>query len=310
MSASTPPRCSNCRRRPTRPISTPRARRSTSSGRTSRTCWTCTTCSPARCRAMWNQRRVPAARRLRLRGHAVQLHLHEQPRLRSRGAGQHRGLEAGRERLAGCAPVDAAAARGRPARRRHQRRLRHGRRDRRGRPHRTATSPPSTSPGRQPRSSTSGGRSAQNIASYKNYPRLVGETGGKDFILAHPSADVDALAVACVRGAYEFQGQKCSAASRLYAPRSLWPAAPGAPRRADRVGRRRRPDRTRDVRRRRHQRAPARQARKALARARAEGQWSSAATPTTRRAGSSTRPCSRSTTRARRSSPRSCSRRC
>ena len=64
----------------------------------------------------------------------------------------------------------------------------------------------------------------QNVAGYKNYPRLVGETGGKDFILAHPSADLDALAVACVRGAYEFQGQKCSAASRLYAPRSMWPA--------------------------------------------------------------------------------------
>jgi len=62
-----------------------------------------------------------------------------------------------------------------------------------------------------------------NIADYRNYPRVVGETGGKDFILAHPSADLDALAVACVRGAYEYQGQKCSAPSRLYAPRSLWP---------------------------------------------------------------------------------------
>jgi 1-pyrroline-5-carboxylate dehydrogenase len=63
-----------------------------------------------------------------------------------------------------------------------------------------------------------------NVASYRNYPRLVGETGGKDFILAHPTADLDALAVACIRGAYEYQGQKCSAPSRLYAPRSLWPA--------------------------------------------------------------------------------------
>jgi 1-pyrroline-5-carboxylate dehydrogenase len=62
-----------------------------------------------------------------------------------------------------------------------------------------------------------------NIASYRNYPRVVGETGGKDFILAHPTADLEALAVACVRGAYEYQGQKCSAASRLYAPRSRWP---------------------------------------------------------------------------------------
>ncbi len=63
-----------------------------------------------------------------------------------------------------------------------------------------------------------------NIDRYRNYPRVVGETGGKDFIVAHRSADVDSLAAACIRGAYEYQGQKCSAASRLYAPRSLWPA--------------------------------------------------------------------------------------
>lgn len=62
-----------------------------------------------------------------------------------------------------------------------------------------------------------------NMASYRAYPRIVGETGGKDFILAHPSADVDGLAVAIVRGAFEYQGQKCSAASRVYVPRSLWP---------------------------------------------------------------------------------------
>jgi len=64
----------------------------------------------------------------------------------------------------------------------------------------------------------------ENIASYRSYPRVVGETGGKDFVLAHPSADLDALAVALVRGAFEFSGQKCSAASRAYVPRSLWPA--------------------------------------------------------------------------------------
>jgi 1-pyrroline-5-carboxylate dehydrogenase len=64
----------------------------------------------------------------------------------------------------------------------------------------------------------------QNIASYKSYPRLVGETGGKDFIVAHASADVDALATAIVRGGYEYQGQKCSAASRIYVPDNLWPA--------------------------------------------------------------------------------------
>jgi 1-pyrroline-5-carboxylate dehydrogenase len=64
----------------------------------------------------------------------------------------------------------------------------------------------------------------QNLPTYATYPRLVGETGGKDFIVAHRSADVDALAVAMVRGAFEYQGQKCSAASRAYVPDTLWPA--------------------------------------------------------------------------------------
>src|SRR5215218_9611664 len=62
----------------------------------------------------------------------------------------------------------------------------------------------------------------ENIASYRGYPRIVGETGGKDFIVAHPSADVDVLRTAMIRGAFEFQGQKCSAASRAYVPRSVW----------------------------------------------------------------------------------------
>jgi len=61
-----------------------------------------------------------------------------------------------------------------------------------------------------------------NIAKYKSYPRLVGETGGKDFIVAHPSADAQAVAVAIVRGGFEYQGQKCSAASRIYIPQSMW----------------------------------------------------------------------------------------
>jgi 1-pyrroline-5-carboxylate dehydrogenase len=61
-----------------------------------------------------------------------------------------------------------------------------------------------------------------NIARYRGYPRLVGETGGKDFVLAHPSADLDVLRTALVRGAFEYQGQKCSAASRAYVPRSVW----------------------------------------------------------------------------------------
>ena len=62
-----------------------------------------------------------------------------------------------------------------------------------------------------------------NIHKYKTYPRIVGETGGKDFVLAHPSANVQALATALSRGAFEYQGQKCSAASRAYIPASLWP---------------------------------------------------------------------------------------
>src|SRR6266852_5733225 len=61
-----------------------------------------------------------------------------------------------------------------------------------------------------------------SIASYRSFPRIVGETGGKDFVVAHPSADLDALAVAIVRGGFEFQGQKCSAVSRVYIPRSIW----------------------------------------------------------------------------------------
>ena len=63
-----------------------------------------------------------------------------------------------------------------------------------------------------------------NISNYKSYPRIVGETGGKDFVVAHPSANPEAVAVALVRGAFEFQGQKCSAASRAYIPESLWPS--------------------------------------------------------------------------------------
>ena len=61
-----------------------------------------------------------------------------------------------------------------------------------------------------------------NISSYRQYPRIVGETGGKDFIIAHPSADARAVAIAIARGGFEYQGQKCSAASRVYIPRSMW----------------------------------------------------------------------------------------
>jgi 1-pyrroline-5-carboxylate dehydrogenase len=62
-----------------------------------------------------------------------------------------------------------------------------------------------------------------NVGNYRNYPRIVGETGGKDFIVAHPSANVEELATAIVRGSFEYQGQKCSASSRVYAPANLWP---------------------------------------------------------------------------------------
>ena len=66
-----------------------------------------------------------------------------------------------------------------------------------------------------------------NIAQYRSYPRIVGETGGKDFIIAHKSADAKALATAIVRGSFEFQGQKCSAASRVYVPNNLWEEVKG-----------------------------------------------------------------------------------
>ncbi len=64
----------------------------------------------------------------------------------------------------------------------------------------------------------------ENIARYRSYPRVVGETGGKNFVFVHPSADREAVATAVVRGGFEYQGQKCSAGSRVYVPRSLWPA--------------------------------------------------------------------------------------
>jgi 1-pyrroline-5-carboxylate dehydrogenase len=66
------------------------------------------------------------------------------------------------------------------------------------------------------------GTVGEKLSSYRSYPRIVGETGGKDFIVAHPSADVDVLRVAMIRGAFEYQGQKCSAASRAYVPASIW----------------------------------------------------------------------------------------
>src|SRR5258708_14800562 len=69
-------------------------------------------------------------------------------------------------------------------------------------------------------------KAGENLGKYKSYPRLVGETGGKDFIVAHPSADPQAVAVAIARGGFEYQGQKCSAPSRVYLPPSIWDPGP------------------------------------------------------------------------------------
>ena len=90
-------------------------------------------------------------------------------------------------------------------------------------PSRASTWPASTSPARRPCSRACGRRSARTSRTTARYPRIVGETGGKDFIVAHPSADVEQVATAIVRGSFEYQGQKCSAASRVYAPSNLWP---------------------------------------------------------------------------------------
>ncbi|HAK12291.1 MAG TPA: 1-pyrroline-5-carboxylate dehydrogenase, partial [Chitinophagaceae bacterium] len=67
----------------------------------------------------------------------------------------------------------------------------------------------------------------ENIPKYKSYPRIVGETGGKDFVVIHKSADVDTAVATLARGAFEFQGQKCSAASRAYIPSNLWEEVKG-----------------------------------------------------------------------------------
>ena len=87
---------------------------------------------------------------------------------------------------------------------------------------RIASWPACTSPAARASSTACGRRSARTCRTTRTYPRIVGETGGKDFIVAHPSADPQALAVAIARGGFEYQGQKCSAASRVYVPRSLW----------------------------------------------------------------------------------------
>ena len=130
-----------------------------------------------------------------------------------------------------------------------------------------------------------------DIDRYRNYPRIVGETGGKDFILAHPSADPAEVAAAIVRGSFEYQGQKCSASSRLYIPSNLWGDVRDTLQqrgRHDRDGRRQRLHELhgrRDRRARRSARSATRSPRHAR---RVPRSWRAAA-PTTARAGSSSR---------------------
>ena len=232
---STPRRCSARARRPTRPRSTPPASSSTSGGST------CTSPGrssqeqpPLNAKGIWNRTDYRSARGLRLRDHAVQLHRHRrQPADRAGAHGQHRRVEAVARAAARGAADDGAARGGRHAARRHQ----HGHRATASTSSEVALRRPG--PRRHPLhrldarcSSTCGARSARTSTRYRTYPRLVGETGGKDFILAHPSADPDVLRTAMIRGAFEFQGQKCSAASRAYVPASVWKADQGRPRRA------------------------------------------------------------------------------
>ncbi len=170
------------------------------------------------------QRGVPAARGFRVRGDAVQLHVDcRQPSHGARADGQHGDLEAGVERDAeralhsrscsrppACRPGVINLVAGNPA---------------------EISTIVLDSPdlagihftGSTAVFNSMWKRVGENIGRYRSYPRLVGETGGKDFIVAHASADVQELAVAIVRGGFEYQGQKCSAASRIYVPQSLWP---------------------------------------------------------------------------------------
>ncbi len=174
--------------------------------------------------------RAPPARGLRVRGDAVQLHVdRRQPADRAGADGQHGRLEAGVDGRVLRARHHGAARGGRSAAGRDQHRA--GPRRGRGR-----SGPRVAASGRHslhrlhrglPGHVGDGRRATSR--SYRAYPRIVGETGGKDFVFAHASADVDALAVALVRGAFEYQGQKCSAASRAYVPASLWPGDAGAP---------------------------------------------------------------------------------
>ena len=209
------------RRRSTRPASS-----STSSASTPTTCSSIYEQQPGSMRGHWNSVEYRAARGLRLRGHPVQLHLHRrQPAHRAGADGQHRALEAGLvggllrllascscSRRRACPPgvinfvpgsrQRASATRSWPAR----------------------TSPASTSPAR-PRSSTAcGRRSARTSPATAPTPASSARPAARTSSSPTPRPTSEALATALVRGAFEYQGQKCSAASRAYIPKSLWPA--------------------------------------------------------------------------------------
>ena len=206
--------------------------------------------------------------------------------------GRHGRLEAGVDRGLLRVLHDAAARGGGLPAGRDQPRLRPRRRDRRPRPRERDLA------GRplhrlDARSSTSMWKTiGQNIERYRNYPRIVGETGGKDFIVAHPSADVEAVATAILRGSFEYQGQKCSAASRVYVPANLWPEL--RERLVEEVGDAQdgRRHRLRELHGRRDRREVVRDAEGGdrARRARTRPRWSQAAAPTTPTASSSSRP--------------------
>ena len=167
--------------------------------------------------------RAPAARRLRLRDHAVQLHLDRRQPADGPGAhGQHQPVEAGLDLGAVELLPDEAVRGGGATGRRRSTSSRAAAPRSATRCSRTRVSAASTSPARPQVFQGIWKSIGENIATYGQYPRLVGETGGKDFVFVHPSAEAQSVTIALVRGAFEYQGQKCSAASRAYVPKSLW----------------------------------------------------------------------------------------
>ena len=206
-----------------RPRSTRRPSSSTSGGSTRTTCSRSTREQPQSARGMWNYVGVPAARGLHVRGHAVQLHvIARQPADRARPDGQHGAVEAGVERGVSRLVPDAGAQGGRPARRRHQ--LRAGQRRPGGRPRDRQPGPrrACTSPGRPTTFQSMWRRSANSCPATAATRASSGRPAARTSSSRTSRADVEALVAALVRGAFEYQGQKCSAASRAFIPESLW----------------------------------------------------------------------------------------